>query len=724
MKHAFLAALSLTLSACAGPLAKGPSVDLRLRHVVLYQNGLGYFERTGVMSGERLTLRFREREVDDVLKSMVVVEQNLGPNETPSTVSALLPRSGQASGPEEPTEIELVFSPAARRPVSIAYAVPTAAWKATYRVILPAKGQKEKRALLQAWALISNIGDEDWSEVDVTLATGAPLSYVSNLRAPAMLDRPELKGVYDGEGGALAPVLAERSPGPDIDRDGVLDHEDACPREPGSASPQPDRHGCAHVVRVASSSEVQILTAVPFEKGSDVIPTRARPLIEELARTLKSVPHLRAFEVEGHASSDEAGATDLAARRAAAVRAALLQLGVTAELVTRSRGAEVPLVAGDTEEARQRNRRVVLRALDVGQAQAPSRGREAPAITPEAMEKVPEGAASVDAVAGAFRYAIANPVTLPKKSSALITLINRPVAGADVLLFRPDPAAPASATHPFRAAQIENRSALGLQPGSVSIFSGGTFVGEGVLTRLLPGESATIPYAIDSSTEVRATSMTTDVPVRFVSLLRGALRVEDRYRRVTVYDVRPGRDVPETLLIRHARATGFEPQGLPGCTDATPDACLVEKKLAPGAPQKVVVEETRLSQREIPLVQADSERLSLYLKGSSLPAELRARLDRALALRRALDAANDELDPLRRRRAELIDRAAELRESLRTIERTPQAGKLRQTMLDRLAEVARQSEEIGAKITQRIEDVAMARAELDDTLRDLVIEGR
>ncbi|WP_437605534.1 OmpA family protein [Sorangium sp. So ce834] len=723
MKHAFLAALSLALTACAGPLAKGPSPDLRLRHVVLYQNGLGYFERTGVMSGERLSLRFREREVDDVLKSMVVVEQNLGPNDTPSTVSALLPRSEQASGPDDPAEVELVFSPAARRPVSIAYAVPTAAWKATYRVILPAKGHKEKRALLQAWALISNIGDEDWSEVDVTLATGAPLSYASNLRTPAMLDRPELKGVYDGEGGALAPVLAESSPGSDADRDGVLDHEDACPREPGSPSPQPDRHGCPLAVR-AISSEIQILTTVPFDKGSDVIPPRARPLVEELARSLKSAPHIRAFEVEGHASADEAGAADLAARRAAAVRAALLQLGVTAELVTRSHGAEMPLVANDIEENRQRNRRVSLRASDVRPAQAPSPGREAPAVTPEAMEKVPEGAASVDAVAGAFRYAIANPVTLPKKSSALITLINRTVAGEDVLLFRPDPAAPASATHPFRAAQIENRSALGLQPGSVSIFSGGTFVGEGVLTRLLPGQSATIPYAIDSSTEVRATSMTTDVPVRVVSLSRGALRVEDRYRRVTVYEVRPGRDVPETLLIRHARATGFAPQGLSGCTDATPDACLVEKKLAPGAPQKVVVEETRLSQRDIPLVQAESERLSLYLKGSSLPAELRARLDRALALRRALDAANDELDPLRRRRAELIDRAAELRESLRTIERTPQAGKLRQTLLDRLAEVARQSEEIGAKITQRVEDVAMARAELDDTLRDLVIEGR
>lgn len=36
-----------------------------------------------------------------------VVEEGLGPNETPSTVSAHLPRSGRGESPEEPTELEL-----------------------------------------------------------------------------------------------------------------------------------------------------------------------------------------------------------------------------------------------------------------------------------------------------------------------------------------------------------------------------------------------------------------------------------------------------------------------------------------------------------------------------------------------------------------------------------------------------------------------------------------
>lgn len=184
------------VAGCAPPLAKGPSPSLRLQHIVLYQNGLGYFERTGTMKSDRLSLRFREREVDDVLKSVVVVEQGLGPKDTPSTVSALLPRSGRADGLEEPTELELVFSPRPTRPVSIAYAVPAAAWKATYRIILPTKEQKERQALLQAWALIDNVGDEDWNNVRVTLATGSPLSYASDLRSPTMMQRPELKGVY------------------------------------------------------------------------------------------------------------------------------------------------------------------------------------------------------------------------------------------------------------------------------------------------------------------------------------------------------------------------------------------------------------------------------------------------------------------------------------------------------------------------------------------------
>lgn len=715
---------NILLSGCAAPLADGPSKSLRLSNVVLYQNGLGYFERTGELKTERLALRLREREVDDVLKSVVVIEQGLGANETPATVSALLPRSGRGDGPEEPTELELVFSPKPRHPVSIAYAVPTAAWKATYRIILPTKEQKERRALLQAWALIDNIGDEDWNDVHVTLATGSPLSYSSDLRSPTMIERPQLKGIYGPQSGATGPVLAENRAGVDMDRDGIADQDDACPNEPGGSSGDPARTGCPSLVRI-TAAEIRILQQISFEVGSDKIKPESDPILDEVGRVLLAHPEIGVLELQGHASNDERGAVELSERRAAAVRAALLRRGVpSSRLRSRAYGSDQPIDSNATDAGRRRNRRVgfsVVESLKNGEI---STGKyRTTTITPEALQKVPEGAGSVENSSGSYRYSIANPVTLPKKSSALITLINRPMVGDDILLYRPDPAAPGSAEHPFRAAEIENGSDIGLQPGSVSIFSGGTFVGEGVITRLLPGERSTIPYAVDNATSVKSTRTTLEEPVRIVSLARGILRVTDRQRFITTYDITPGHNVPTALLLRHNKAYGFEATTLPEGTEKTPDAYFIRVPLSPLKATQVVIEEARPLERQWLVLTADGEKLGLYLKGSSLPAETQKKMNRIVELRRLLSTTEDELIRLREKRQDAIDRSVELRENVKAIEKTPQAEKLRKMLLERLESVTKQSDDFALKITARGDDAAMARAEIDDAIRDLVIEA-
>ena len=64
---------------CAGTLigcgASAPRRPMQLQRVVLYQNGIGHFERTGHMSGETLRLDFPRRERDDVLKTLTVIDR-------------------------------------------------------------------------------------------------------------------------------------------------------------------------------------------------------------------------------------------------------------------------------------------------------------------------------------------------------------------------------------------------------------------------------------------------------------------------------------------------------------------------------------------------------------------------------------------------------------------------------------------------------------------------
>jgi hypothetical protein len=51
---------------------------LDVRRVVLYQNGVGYFERRGTVKGDSVRLRIRPHQIADVLKSLTVVDLGTG----------------------------------------------------------------------------------------------------------------------------------------------------------------------------------------------------------------------------------------------------------------------------------------------------------------------------------------------------------------------------------------------------------------------------------------------------------------------------------------------------------------------------------------------------------------------------------------------------------------------------------------------------------------------
>lgn len=74
---------------------------------------------------------------------------------------------------------------AGSREVSLSYVIPAPVWKAAYRLDLGGA-----RPLLQGWAIVDNGGDADWTNVELSLVTGRPVSFVQNLYPPYYLSRP------------------------------------------------------------------------------------------------------------------------------------------------------------------------------------------------------------------------------------------------------------------------------------------------------------------------------------------------------------------------------------------------------------------------------------------------------------------------------------------------------------------------------------------------------
>jgi hypothetical protein len=73
------------------------------------------------------------------------------------------------------------------RNVTISYVIPSPVWKVSYRLDLGAQ-----RPLFQGWAIIDNDSDTDWNNVQLSLVTGRPTSFVQNLYPPYYVYRPTL----------------------------------------------------------------------------------------------------------------------------------------------------------------------------------------------------------------------------------------------------------------------------------------------------------------------------------------------------------------------------------------------------------------------------------------------------------------------------------------------------------------------------------------------------
>ncbi len=65
------------------------------------------------------------------------------------------------------------------RNLRIAYVTPTAIWKSSYRLALG-----NINSTLEGWAIVDNTTDEDWNNVQLSVVSGRPISFISQLDTP------------------------------------------------------------------------------------------------------------------------------------------------------------------------------------------------------------------------------------------------------------------------------------------------------------------------------------------------------------------------------------------------------------------------------------------------------------------------------------------------------------------------------------------------------------
>jgi outer membrane protein OmpA-like peptidoglycan-associated protein len=183
----------------------------------------------------------------------------------------------------------------------------------------------------------------------------------------------EYKGCPDKDGDTVldkddncpdiaGPVENKGCPWPDSDKDGVADREDECPNTPGLK----ELKGCPPIKPEEQKVIEKAFANLEFATGKDIIKKTSYPSLNDLAKLLKEHSGEWTLKLSGH--TDNQGTPEknmlLSEKRAKAVKKYLVAKGVKGDkVIAEWFGQTKPIDSNDTEQGRQRNRRVEMKII-------------------------------------------------------------------------------------------------------------------------------------------------------------------------------------------------------------------------------------------------------------------------------------------------------------------------------------------------------------------------
>lgn len=168
----------------------------------------------------------------------------------------------------------------------------------------------------------------------------------------------------------------------------------------------------------------------------------------------------------------------------------------------------------------------------------------------QAMSAQAEGSA----VGESFQYTLRNPVSIARQQSAMLPIISSDIQARRISIFSPSD----GIDHPMRGVELSNSSGQQLIPGPMTVFDGSAYAGDAQIAFMGAGDKRLLAYAVDLDV---ACAVTNDSSTALVSvrILDGFIEETQKVRSSVTYafknkDATRGR----TLLVESPKSAGWD----------------------------------------------------------------------------------------------------------------------------------------------------------------------
>jgi len=709
----FLSILALGGLLCAGcphhNLADTPAIErvyaeevLPVKRVVMFQNGVAYIERRGKFTGDELVMRVRPSQIQDILKSITVVDFSGGRANSlamPVDVSsrralAELPKLELGQGSLHAilralrgAEVHLVAEDGVFEGRMVGIDSMGTTEKGQQISILDESGTvriipvDEVEALKIMDTTLANglvkgldisLGQEAWRSVELKVFLNKDANPNRDLLVSYLVEMPTWKSSYR--------LVLEKQDQPLLQGWAVIDNVSGA-----------DWKDVKLTLTTGSPVSFHYNLYTPrFVARPDLTPYHTlgiAPPVAESTVAAAPPPPLREASRRYKAEKKKRGGFGGRSRRAApASKTAALGDGIY-----------------DVEEY------------------AP----EEPEMGMDALYDSMRVQAKTQKVGSLYRFDLEDPMTVPNRSSTMIALINTRIPGKAIYSYNPQSGVPAAVKHPFRAVAIRNQAGSVLEPGPMAIIRNGQYVGEGLIQRIEKGQDSYISYALDTAVNVTASTSSGHEVAGLVKISRGVIHTKSFSIYRHHYEVQASKEDGEAipLMVNIPKRSGWKVEAKGGKKESETAASLYySMQVKPGEKTKLEIKEKYPTFNSYRILDHGAQQaLMLYIEAKDSDGKIVAQLKPLVTQVRKLSDTNSKIRTLERKRSDLQQRASEIRANLKLLKKSKNV-KLKKEQQARLMSVDRKLSKLTDQLVSLRDQAAQTKVKLNVMVEKLEIE--
>ena len=702
------------------PESRGSAQSLPLHRVILYSNGVAYFERRGKITGHaEVNLPFKESQVNDVLKSMVVLDLGKGRIGAVSYNSSAPPSARLSEIPfsiEAGTENDTAGGLAAvLKQLQGARAVVITGKGAATGSILTVQEKKSqidatKPALTTYSLVISSEAGElmsfDLADVRSVrlLDEGARHDVTEFANASASARRRDAKTITvtsDGEG----------------TREMVVSYTVASPiwkttyRVVLDAAGKPFFQGWAIVDNVSDEDWTGVSLSLVSGTPVSFIQPIQQPMYRY--RPVIAIPNDLRLEPQVYEASE--GVPGSVVGGVAGGVPGGVPGGVTSGDVStaeRTRIEHLPL------QGRTFNMMANLKPGVAPAAESP---------TPTITESITSEDAGIDTAATGtevgdlFEYRVDQPITVRRDSSALIPILQSKMEGERVSIYNES----ARKDRPMGGMRLKNTSPLTLEGGSLTVIDGDAYAGEALMERLKPGEERFISFALDLGTLVTARSKADREPAFQIRVINGVFHAHYNQTEKKTYTITNQTDRARAVYVEHPIRNGWVlSSDSPKPAGTTPSFYRFRVELEPRKSVELAVTEQRSLMENYQLSNLTPSQVQLFVSLRYIDEAARSALEKIIAIKGQIAAVDARLRALDGETAEIATDQSRLRENIKVLNDKSEARLLVARYVAKAGEQETRIEQITSERKSAAAERARLQSDLDSAIRALTLDRK